>query len=66
MDQTLVVAGKRKRKGIETFAITHEAKRPSLEYKGGYGMKLGEIEEGTKPTDISFFLNYTVLMILCS
>ena len=46
-DQPLVVQGKRKRKGIETFAITHEAKRPVLEYRGGSGVKLGDIAQST-------------------
>lgn len=45
-EQPLVVEGKRRRKGIETFAITHEAKRPILEYKGGTGIKLGDIAQG--------------------
>ena len=42
-DQPVAVEGKRRRKGIESFAITHEAKRPVLEYKGGSGTKLGDI-----------------------
>ena len=55
-DQPLVVEGKRRRKGIETFAITHEAKRPVLEYKGGTGIKLGDIAQGV----VCFFLHWSV------
>ena len=35
--------GKRKRKSIETFAISHEPKRPTSEYIGGVGVKLGDV-----------------------
>ena len=67
-DQPLVVLGKRKRKGIETFAITHEAKRPLLEYKGGSGVKLGDIEQSIKHKVVfhSSFRTFVLLQLINS